>query len=343
MPPFAALVLLSAAVYLFAQLSWGIGDRQFTPLRLLILWWISGMLTSGLYVAGRRVTAAVWLAIGSIILVAMSLPAPTFLAIFPWRGDVPFAYPEGFSQFFITSTGLVAGAVLISKGVGHFRQRDSGEGEGSPANSNQAVFLSAGALMLGLALVLTALHRVYWLMLWDTTYDSIGFFVLTFPILAALISGALLTAILSGRWRAIGPAYSLMVIFLMAVLYLVAQSRDYRLITEAHANRVHDAIERYHSHNGRYPEKLGQLIPRYALYLPGPLIIFGQDWCYEGGPDYYRLGYVFREHWSDPRLSGSVYQRSQDFPLSEPICGSEIAALQAQYSEYPFVRVLSEE
>lgn len=49
-----------------------------------------------------------------------------------------------------------------------------------------------------------------------------------------------------------------------------------------------------------------RLTPGYVLSLPGPVIIYGQDWCHDGGDDYYRLGYVVCEHWSGPRLTGQV-------------------------------------
>jgi hypothetical protein len=70
--------------------------------------------------------------------------------------------------------------------------------------------------------------------------------------------------------------------------------------TEWRAASIDRAIRRYYLDNGSYPTDLAELTPRYLLILPVPYIIPGQDWCYEGGTDYYRLGYVYREYFSTP-------------------------------------------
>ena len=75
-----------------------------------------------------------------------------------------------------------------------------------------------------------------------------------------------------------------------------AQSVDFRQLTEERAERASQAIETYCAREGRYPQDLRQLTPGYVLSLPGPVTIYGQDWCFDGGDDYYRLGYVYREH-----------------------------------------------
>ena len=75
------------------------------------------------------------------------------------------------------------------------------------------------------------------------------------------------------------------------------------------AAQVSQAVERYYAQEGRYPEKLQQLIPWYLLSVPEPVLINGLDWCYDGGADYFRLGYADREHWSAPNwfLFGSHF------------------------------------
>jgi hypothetical protein len=72
--------------------------------------------------------------------------------------------------------------------------------------------------------------------------------------------------------------------------------------TERRAEVVNRAILRYHESQGSYPQSLNELTPGYLLYLPVPFIIPQQDWCYEGGADYYRLGYVTRDYFSTPAL-----------------------------------------
>jgi hypothetical protein len=115
-----------------------------------------------------------------------------------------------------------------------------------------------------------------------------------------------------------------------------AQRVDFRQLTEERAERVTQAIETYYAREGHYPQDLRQLTPWYALSLPGPVIIYGQEWCYDGGEDYYRLGYVYREHWSDPRLIGQIYKTKGEVPDLHGMCEEEVVALQKRYPDYPY-------
>jgi hypothetical protein len=69
-----------------------------------------------------------------------------------------------------------------------------------------------------------------------------------------------------------------------------AQRVDHHQLTGERAGRTSQAIETYYARKGSYPQDLWQLTPWYVLSLPGLVIIYGQDWCYDGGDDYYRLG-----------------------------------------------------
>jgi len=134
------------------------------------------------------------------------------------------------------------------------------------------------------------------------------------------------------KWA--GFLYSLLIPALMIAVSARAQRVDFRQLTEERAERVTQAIETYYAREGHYPQDLRQLVPRYVLSLPGPVIIYGQDWCYDGGEDYYRLGYVYREHWSDPDLHGRIY-RTKGETLDLPgICAEEIAALENRYPAF---------
>ena len=69
-----------------------------------------------------------------------------------------------------------------------------------------------------------------------------------------------------------------------------AQRVDFRQLKGERTGWTSQAIETYYARKGSYPQDLRQLTPWYVLSLPGPVIIYGQDWCYDGGDDYYRLG-----------------------------------------------------
>jgi hypothetical protein len=59
--------------------------------------------------------------------------------------------------------------------------------------------------------------------------------------------------------------------------------------------------------------------------LPKPVIIYGQGWCYEAGDDYYTLGYIYHETWSDPNLVGQAYKTAGETADSGSLCENEIA------------------
>ncbi len=94
--------------------------------------------------------------------------------------------------------------------------------------------------------------------------------------------------------------------------------------TERRAASIERAIQRYYQRNDRYPASLSELTPGYLLILPNPFIIPGQDWCYQGGPDFYRLGFVYREYFSTP-ASVRVYASAGQPPETDWPCKTEAA------------------
>ena len=98
-------------------------------------------------------------------------------------------------------------------------------------------------------------------------------------------------------------------------------------VTEERAARIQKAIETYHAKTSWYPLALKELIPGELLRIPLPMIIPGQSWCYQGGPNYYRLGAVYREHWSSPYLSVRVYASAGDVPDTTWECDEKLSNL----------------
>jgi hypothetical protein len=111
---------------------------------------------------------------------------------------------------------------------------------------------------------------------------------------------------------------------------------DFRQLTATRAQRLSQAIEAYHARQGSYPQNLRQLMPRYTLSISEPVILYGEGWCYDGGDQFYRLGYVNRLHWSDPRLIGQLHSAQGTAPDLPPICAQEVAAIKARFPGYPF-------
>jgi hypothetical protein len=77
-------------------------------------------------------------------------------------------------------------------------------------------------------------------------------------------------------------------------------------LTEARAEKIERAIQRYYERQGHYPSRLANLTPFYLWRIPQPMIFRDQTWCYEGGDDYYRLGYVHQPGFGWPLESISI-------------------------------------
>jgi hypothetical protein len=92
-------------------------------------------------------------------------------------------------------------------------------------------------------------------------------------------------------------------------------------ITAQRAERIAHAIQGYYADHGRYPQTLNDLFPKNLVYVPRPIMIPGQTWCYEGGEDFFRLGYVYRQYFSTPasvRIHASRGEpASSDWPCDE--------------------------
>jgi hypothetical protein len=123
---------------------------------------------------------------------------------------------------------------------------------------------------------------------------------------------------------------------LLIAVSALAQRVDFRQLTVERAKQVSQAIETSYDREGRYPQNLMQVTPWYMLSFPGPVIIYGQDWCYDGGDTYFRLGYVYREHWSDPRLIGQIYSAKGELSNLDPMCEDEVVALQKRYPGFMY-------
>jgi hypothetical protein len=234
--------------------------------------------------------------------------------------------PEPFNKlietflFWMPTIAIVVAAKLLYSAVKEYRARSE---PGAQTQGVQAwlVSLVLGALILGKTFL-----NLYWLMVWDSTDDSLGFIWLIVPSTAALISGVVFFILLPGVRKLAGFAVWLLVP-LMIVITVAAKQVDYRQLTRARAARVAEAIESYHAREGRYPQSLRQLVPGHALILLRPVVLYGQDWCYEGGPEYYRLAYVEREHWSAPILIVRIFKTAGEVPEFPSACAEEVTAL----------------
>jgi len=111
-----------------------------------------------------------------------------------------------------------------------------------------------------------------------------------------------LVAAVSLAWKIKGKrmwAFATLIVtfaILLSPAMLVPQTLPYRL-TERGAERLNRAILDYHADQGAYSASIAELVPRYLLLVPEPITYYLRVWCYDGGVDYYRLGYYDSENY----------------------------------------------
>ncbi len=314
------LVLGSLAIGFFLR---G-GIASFAMLGAIAAGWL---LVPGLAWASQHTGARVWLIAGLLALAALALPAE--LSYYTGDRAVPPPFAAlAWHPWLMPPLALLIAGLLFCAGVRALPPQPAA-GRWTAAGS----FTAAQCLGLCALLLARTIHFLYWLLVWDSTYDSLFIFWMVLPALAALAAGGVVIAVLPRR-RLWAAAYSVLGPALLVGVYLLALRVDTRQLTEQRAARVTQAITAYHAREGRYPATLRELTPWPALFLPGPVIIHGQDWCYQAGDDYYQLGYVYRAHWSDPRLVGLPVSAQGTGPARAELCAAEIALIQQRYPGY---------
>jgi len=329
-----ALIVLLIAYWLFT--GWGMPNALIIAAMLIVLVIACWLFVSALAWAAKKMSARVWIYAGLFILAGLVWPTSMLVENFSDRLSQPFGTLLAITLFMMPSMALVMAALLLYSGLNFYKEWQNGgavKGGGSQAQRKQAGRAVVVVLVLSALLLTKTLYNLYWLTVWDNTYDSLGYYWLVVPVLAALFSGVMLSIARPGRTNLAGLLYSLLIPALMIAVSARAQSVDFCQLTEERAGRVSQAIESYYAREGRYPQDLRQLTPGYVLSLPGPVIMCGQDWCYDGGDDYYRLGYVYREHWSSPYLTGRIYKTKGEVPDLYRMCEEEVVALQKRYPD----------
>jgi hypothetical protein len=294
-----------------------------SPSAIISATWILALI---LILVAKRVNAWVWIYAGLVILIALCLPDWLVIDLFQTSPAQPVD-PQ-FTLLMIFCAALVVIALLLQSSLNLPKpQGMSIDQTGDfPTPRKHSRWVPVVALGLGALLLVKGLHFYYWFMIWDSTNDPLmDLWLFIFPAPTVLFSNFVLLVTLPGKTKLISPLYLLLIPALWAVS-ASAQSVDFRQLTEERAGQVNQAIETFYAREGRYPHALGQLIPWYAISLPSPLIIYGQDWCYDADDDYYRLGYVDREHWSSPNWIGRIYKAKGAAPDLQPICDKAIAA-----------------
>jgi hypothetical protein len=153
--------------------------------------------------------------------------------------------------------------------------------------------------ILLIAVLLAAIFTSTFAMIWtQATRDKVhedAFLTTLFMILASV--GACTAAIgiagkLVGLRRLAGLAF--VIVFTAALIPAVSgPSAPPETLTRQRAEVINQAILRFYDKNQRYPGVLNELVPWYLWRVPEPVTYWNSIWCYEGGVDYYRLGYYY--------------------------------------------------
>jgi len=239
------------------------------------------------------------------------------------------------SPYFLFTLGFFCAALLLSMAARRIFTSPLADETPSPGkNWSKAVFL-----LLGLAILVLgkSIHTFYWLMVWDSTVDPLGFIWLIPSLVNAIFAGLLLSITLPGRVKWGGVGFIVVISLLLFGAANLALQVDFRALTNTRSERITQAIESYHIQEGSYPVSLRQLVPWYTLSVSEPVVIATLGWCYESGAEYYRLAYTSRNHWSDPNLFAVVASSAGDVSSLPPACGKEISTYQARYSQPPLV------
>jgi hypothetical protein len=198
---------------------------------------------------------------------------------------------------------------------------------------------SLGRLMLVIILLVLLLYVYRWLWLWDGIEDGIRIYFMMMVSVIAAISGTLIIILTVSGWRRwAGVIFAMVVIgsiyFAILTGFGLGEESGNYAVTEERALRIQESIEDYRTKNGNYPMELDDLVPGEMWRIPLPMIMPEQNWCYEAGVDYYRLGAVYREHWSSPYREVRVYASAGDVPDGTWECDEKLAEAIAQSGFY---------
>jgi hypothetical protein len=149
------------------------------------------------------------------------------------------------------------------------------------------------SLVLSIILLAGAVYQIFWDGIWSSAHARAFEDHLPFAhFLLSLIAGVLLTIMLSGYRKWVGPIYTILVTTVAVLALSWGWDVSAFEMTERRAATVDQAVVNYHRDHGVYPASLADLSPRYLLFLSPPVVVRTGGWCYQSTEDSYRLGYI---------------------------------------------------
>lgn len=186
------------------------------------------------------------------------------------------------------------------------------------------------SILLALALLGYLAYSIFWASVWDQTSDGLGgLFLMISSAPVAVAAGMVMTFALNGRRRMVGILFTVLAPLLLYQAFERGWDASYHAVTEARAERIAQSLEEYKQREGVYPATLDALTPRYLLGVPQPVELQGEEWCYQGGDDFFRLGAFAREYFSTP-VELRVYHSAGD-PDSVWRCEERLPEMKERY------------
>ncbi len=180
---------------------------------------------------------------------------------------------------------IPAMAIIVAAGLGYdILTRDLAQ------DWRRVPFISS----LILCIVFLIGYQIFIASVWDVATDGLGGIFLWMIVSVSAVASALVMA-----WQLPTTRQPITLVFAIVLSLSMwcahwigshspggqwGESPSY--ITERRAERIAHAIQGYYADQGRFPNSLNDLFPQNLVYVPRPIMIPGQTWCYEGGEDF---------------------------------------------------------
>lgn len=218
--------------------------------------------------------------------------------------------------------GVAAPAILIANDLPRW--------VGGEAAGRRGLLITLLLALLMLALV--SLY-IFWASVWDQTMDlGFGFLVVPFVTGTAVAAGMAMSVVLEGKQRLVGLAFMLLLPLLFYQLHALGLNAPYHTYNEERADRIAAALDDFYEREGHYPQTLASLVPRDLLSVPPPILLHGEQWCYQGGPNFYRLTAFYQPHWAS-LISLKIYASRGELPSGEWVCETMLTEVKDRHYE----------
>jgi hypothetical protein len=343
-PAFGVLPVLVALLVLILRKPQAIANLWATDRVLLIVFgviflilfgflWLAEALTFYVVVGFTAVLAIAWLIgtrLGSNWLSVLSLASVVLMLV----GGGGAFFTTGLEQapWARTALQIASGvsmllAIFLSGALLYGGLRDEGELEPSGLIKR---------LVLVILLIGGIAYQVFWDGVWSSAHARAFEDHLPFQhFILSLAAGVVLAIALRGWRRLAGPFFVLLLTGATTMALILGWNVSAFELTRQRAARIDSAVIRFYQDNGRYPSNLAELTPRYQLYLPPPVVVSQGGWCYQGGEEYYRLGYVSGEFtYFTQDFDIEVYTQIGEPPVSSWNCDEILAGIESGELSY---------